>query len=118
MARTKSKGTGPGIDSLRAHADRLAGKWAVDKATSATLQADWGEVSPALLHTLTCEVGRRKGAVLAGVDRMGAGFTVSVFLSGKKVLNQWYRGDAEGLDKLHVELEDFLNDLCQGENTP
>lgn len=110
MAR-KRKGFEDGTD-VPAHAARkVLAKWGGKERESGKLLADWGLVDPSLISGLLSAAGRFKGACLLGVDRQGVGYTVSVFIGGEKVVNQWYRGDPEGVERLHFDIEDMTNDL-------
>lgn len=89
----------------------LAGKWGGSKEGSVVGNASWMDVDGSLLLTLIVSVGSRRGAVMCGVDRQGAGLTLAVWLAGEKVLNKWYNVEKFGSDPIHTDMEEFLSDL-------
>lgn len=110
MVRRKNGSVSQGSDTA-AQYNTLKGKWSGGEGSSSGIRASWGVVDGHLLYTLICMVTARKGAVLAGVDRQGYGYTLAVFIGGEKVLNKWYRPEAEGIEILHTDIEAFLTDL-------
>jgi len=109
MAR-KAKAQEDGPYTNVAAKARLKARWGENALKGPKMRADWNEVSPTTVHALVAVVGDLGGAVTLGVDKAGAGFTVAVWLGGEKVFNQWFRGDGEGVEALHQQLEDFVLD--------
>jgi len=106
---TKRKKADPGLDARNeAVRKRLASKFSKESAEGELPPASWENVSPTALHSLITEVSLMRGAVLAGIDRLGVGLTLSVFVDGEKVVNRWYRGDPEGVESLNFDLEDIV----------
>jgi hypothetical protein len=89
----------------------LADKWGGSPSTSSGAQWAWGNVDGNLMYSLAEAVGSRRGAVMYGVDRQGVGGTLSVWLSGEKVVNKWYRPDLGGYGQINEDIEVLLADI-------
>jgi hypothetical protein len=110
MARTrKAAEEGPFTNQRAAKA--LKARWGEGGPKGTPLRADWNSVDPVVVHSLICAVGALGGACTIGVDKNGAGFTITVWCGGEKLLNRWFRGDQDGINALHVEVEDFTADV-------
>lgn len=110
MARSKKVAEEGPFTNIGA-AKALKGRWGDGSQNKARARADWHQVDPIIVHTLVACVGELGGAVTLGVDKNGTGYTVAVWLSGEKVYNQWFSGEAEGVEALHVQLQDFTDDV-------
>jgi len=107
----KTKGHEDGPYTNEAAKAGLKSRWGSGSGRSQVLNADWDAVSPVVVHSLVSAVAKLNGACTLGVDKLGTGYTVAVWMGGEKVLNQWFRGDAEGVEALHQMLEDFTADV-------
>jgi hypothetical protein len=110
MARTR-KADEQGPFTHNGAASALKGRWGEGAKRKESLKADWSQIDPTIVHSLVSGVGALGGACTLGVDKNGAGFTVAVWMGGEKVFNQWYRGDFEGQEALHAEIEAFTQDV-------
>ena len=110
MARTRKQVEEGPFTNQRA-SKALKSRWGDGGPKGTPLRADWNSVDPVVVHSLICAVGALGGACTIGVDKNGAGFTITVWSGGEKLLNRWYRGDQDGVNSLHVEIEEFTNDV-------
>lgn len=110
MARTKRGRLEGQIDGHEA-STKLLQKWGTNGVDAGYGTADWSEINPHLVLSLVAAVGALRGAVMLGVDKNGSGFTLNIFLGGKKVLNKWWLCSAEGVEQLHTDVEGFVIDL-------